>query len=71
MDSIYEGKIKWFSADKGYGFIEASDKSSDVFLHVSALEKLGINNVKEGQIVRYEISTERNNRAAAVNIQLI
>ena len=64
------GTIKWFSFEKGYGFIESGNKSEDVFLHVSALEKAGISNIREGQKVSYEISTERG-KAAAVNIQLV
>ena len=43
------GKIKWFNADKGYGFIEPDDKSKDVFLHVSELAKTGLTDIKEGE----------------------
>jgi CspA family cold shock protein len=64
------GKIKWFNFEKGYGFIQANDDSTDVFLHVSALEKAGINSLKEGQAVSYEVSTERG-KVAAANIQLV
>jgi len=71
MSTRHEGKIKWFNFEKGYGFIQADDQSNDVFLHVSALEKAGINSLREGQGVRYEISTERNNKAAAANIELV
>jgi CspA family cold shock protein len=70
MSTRHQGKIKWFNFEKGYGFIQADDQSNDVFLHVSVLEKAGIESLKEGQSVRYEISTERN-RAAAANIEML
>ena len=48
------GKIKWFNPTKGYGFIE-QEGSKDVFLHVSALEEAGIETLKEGEEIEFEI----------------
>ncbi len=43
------GTVKWFNATKGYGFVEPSDKSRDVFLHISAVEAIGLSDLKDGQ----------------------
>ena len=64
------GKVKWFNPTKGYGFIEPSDKSSDVFIHISALERAGITNLNEDQKISY--STESNKgKLSAIDIKLI
>ena len=48
------GKIKWFDAKKGFGFISPDDGSKDAFLHVSALQAANIQSVNDGQAVEYE-----------------
>ena len=63
------GKIKWFNPTKGYGFIE-QEGSKDVFLHVSALEKAGINTLQEGQAISFEIG-ENNGKENAINIKTV
>ena len=63
------GKIKWYSAKKGYGFIEPDDGGTDVFIHVSAVERAGLDGLNEGQKISYEISMERG-KAAAVNLRV-
>lgn len=69
-DKMANGTVKWFNATKGYGFITPDDKKSDVFVHVSALERAGLNSLQEGQKVSYEIATQKGKQAAA-NIKLI
>ena len=49
------GKVKWFNTTKGFGFIARDDKEKDVFIHVSALRKAGINRLDEGQAVTFEV----------------
>ena len=49
------GKVKWFIPTKGFGFIARDDKEKDVFVHVSALRKAGINRLDEGQVVSFEV----------------
>ena len=64
------GKIKWFDAKKGFGFISPDDGSKDAFLHVSALQAANIQSVNDGQAVSYEL-TEQRGKQAASEIQLI
>lgn len=53
------GTVKWFNATKGYGFIEPSDGGKDVFVHISAVEAAGLNGLKDGQTVSYELERDR------------
>ena len=64
------GKIKWFNADKGYGFIETIDKSKDVFLHVSELAKTGLTDIKEGEKLSFELANVKE-KIVAIDIKLI
>ena len=64
------GKIKWFNPTKGYGFIENDEGGKDVFLHVSALEQAGIDNLQEGEAVSFEIGEDRG-KENAINITKI
>lgn len=63
------GTVKWFNPTKGYGFIAPQDGSSDVFVHISALEKAGIHSLNEGQTVSYDIAANKGKTAAA-NLKL-
>jgi CspA family cold shock protein len=64
------GKIKWFNADKGYGFIEPDDKSKDVFLHVSELAKTGLTDIKEGEKLSFELANVKG-KIVAIDIKLM
>ena len=64
------GKIKWFNPTKGYGFIETGTGGKDVFLHVSALEKAGIDTLKEGEEIEFEIG-ENKGKQNAINIKKV
>lgn len=59
------GTVKWFNAQKGYGFIQPSDGGKDVFVHISAVQHAGLGTLNEGQRVRYEIARDRGKDAAA------
>ena len=62
-------KIKWFNPTKGYGFIE-QEGSKDVFLHVSALEEAGIDTLKEGEEIEFEIG-ENKGKENAINVKKV
>jgi CspA family cold shock protein len=63
------GTVKFFNTQKGYGFIQPDDGSKDVFVHISAVQRAGIQSLMEGQKVMYEIVMERG-KAAAGNLSL-
>ena len=65
------GIVKWFNHNKGYGFIQPEDRGPDAFVHISALERSGINDLAEGQRVQYELETGRNGKEAAGNLKLV
>ena len=63
------GTVKWFNAQKGFGFIQPEDGGKDVFVHITAVQAAGLNGLDEGQRVTYEVVTERGKQAAA-NLRL-
>jgi CspA family cold shock protein len=63
------GSVKWFNATKGFGFIQPDQGGKDVFVHISAVEKAGLNGLNEGQKVSYEVTTERG-KTAATNLKV-
>ena len=62
------GKVKWFNAKKGYGFITDNETQKDIFLHVSALEESKLRVLKEDQKIFYDIKEEKN-KLQAINIK--
>ena len=62
------GKVKWFNAKKGYGFITEDETSKDIFLHVTALEKSKLRVLKEEQKIKFDIKEEKN-KLQAINIK--
>jgi CspA family cold shock protein len=62
------GTVKWFNAQKGYGFIQPADGSKDVFVHVTAVQRAGMTTLTEGQRLTFEVSNERG-KPAATNLQ--
>jgi len=63
-----KGKVKWFNATKGYGFIEPEEGDNDVFVHISAVRTAGMNDLEEGQEVEFEI-VENDGKASAENLK--
>ena len=63
------GTVKWFNAQKGYGFIQPDDGSKDVFVHVSAVERSGIGSLNEGQKISYELESGQNGKSSAVGLK--
>ena len=64
------GTVKWFNETKGYGFIAPDDGGNDVFVHISALERAGMQTLNEGDKIGYEIEVDRTRgKSSAVNLQ--
>ena len=58
------GTVKWFNPTKGFGFIQPDQGGTDVFVHISALEKAGLRGLDEGQKVSYELVTDKGKTSA-------
>jgi len=67
---MQKGTVKWYNATKGYGFISPDAGGNDVFVHVSAVERSGLGDLREGDKIAYEIEVDRNRgKSSAVNLQ--
>jgi CspA family cold shock protein len=64
------GTVKWFNNQKGFGFIQPEAGGSDVFVHISAVERAGMSTLNEGQRISYDVVNERGKNAAA-NLQAV
>ena len=63
------GTVKWFNAQKGYGFIQPDDGSKDVFVHITAVERAGMGNLHEGQKLSFELERGNQVKTSAVALQ--
>ena len=65
------GTVKWFNPVKGFGFIQPEDGSSDVFVHISTVERAGIGNLKEGQRLSFDVErSPKNGKSSAENLKV-
>ena len=62
------GTVKFYNADKGYGFIQPEDGGADSFVHISAVERAGMVTLNKDQRVSYEVEMGKNGKASAVNL---
>ena len=66
------GTVKWFNGQKGFGFIQPSDGGTDVFVHISAVERAGLTGLAEGQKVSFEAKVDKmRGKTSAENLSLI
>ncbi len=65
------GTVKWFNPAKGFGFIEPEDGSKDAFVHISAVERAGLDGLNEGQKVSYELQAGQNGKTSAENLSVV
>ena len=64
-----QGTVKWFNAQKGFGFIQPDDGSKDVFVHISAVERSGLNGLNEGQKLSFDLERGQQGKVSAVNLK--
>ena len=69
-NSLKTGTVKWFNATKGYGFIQPEGGGPDAFVHISAVERAGLDTLHEGQRVQYELVPGRNGKSSAENLKV-
>ena len=60
-----QGTVKWFNADKGFGFIQPSNGGSDVFVHISAVNAAGLRGLNEGDVITYDVTSDRGKDCAS------
>lgn len=65
------GTVKWFNPTKGFGFIEPEGGTKDVFVHISAVERSGLNGLNDGQKISFDIEAGRDGRESAVNLEAL
>ena len=65
------GTVKFFNATKGFGFIAPQDGSKDVFVHISAVERAGLNTLAENQKVSFDLERGNNGKTSAVNLKVL
>ena len=65
------GTVKWFNATKGFGFIAPDDGGKDVFVHVSAVERAGLQGLNDNQKIGYEMQSGRDGKMSADNLRLL
>ena len=65
---IERGRVKWFSPQRGYGFITPDDGARDAFVHISAVERAGLSTLREGQKLEFELVPGRNGKSSAENL---
>jgi CspA family cold shock protein len=67
--AMASGTVKWFNTQKGYGFIQPENGGPDVFVHISAVERAGMDGLNEGQKLNFELEQGQRGRVSAVNLQ--
>jgi CspA family cold shock protein len=70
ISPVNTGTVKWFNSQKGFGFIQPANGGNDIFVHISAVERAGMNTLNEGQTVSFDIVADRRSgKSAAENLR--
>ncbi|WP_211262861.1 cold-shock protein [Rubellimicrobium mesophilum] len=64
------GTVKWFNSTKGFGFIGLESGGGDVFVHISVVERAGLRDLREGQVISFDIEQDRSGKSSATNLRL-
>ena len=65
------GTVKWFNATKGYGFIQPDDGSNDVFLHIADVQRSGLQDVREGDKLEFDLQRGQQGKISATNLKAV
>ena len=65
------GTVKWFNSQKGFGFIQPTDGSNDVFVHISAVERAGLSGLNEGQKISFDVERGQQGKMSATNLKAV
>ena len=66
------GSVKWFNGQKGFGFIQPDDGGNDVFVHISAVERAGMRDLREGQKISFDVvADKRSGKSSADNLRAV
>lgn len=69
--ALQTGTVKWFNAAKGFGFIQPETGGPDAFVHISAVERAGLDSLREGERVQYELVRGKNGKSSAENLKRV
>jgi CspA family cold shock protein len=68
---LQTGTVKWFNSEKGYGFIQPDQGGPDAFVHISAVERSGLDSLRDGERVQYELTRGNNGKSSAENLKRV